>query len=441
MTVAPFSAVGGREAWRMSDDLFRQEVLAARRATWLGGITLARPASSKALVILSVIVAATVLLFVLLASYTRRSSVVGQLVPVRGAVTVVAPAAGVVAQLNAEEGGRVRRGQPLLRLDTPLATGSGADAIAALASRLAERRDGLDAAQRAREDMLVTQARGLHAQLDAARAEQAQLEQEIAVRQDALLLARQSLLRLQRLHVGRYVSTAQVEQQQGTVLDYAAQLQTMRRSAAGATRAIAQLEQALAELPGQQLSARAEHQRALAQLAQEEVETDARGAQALTATLDGVVATQLVKVGQAVQAGQPLLVLMPADATLEAELWVPSRAIGFITRGDAVMLRYQAYPYQKFGHQRGVVRRVGRHALGQRELQLSALGSNASEPYYRVVVALQRQGITAYGRDEPLHPGMLLEADILGERRRLIEWIFEPLYSITGRVEIAGDPS
>jgi len=27
-----------------------------------------------------------------------------------------------------------------------------------------------------------------------------------------------------------------------------------------------------------------------------------------------------------------------------------------------------------------------------------------------------------------------LEADIPGERRRLIEWIFEPLYSIRGKV-------
>jgi membrane fusion protein len=425
----------------MKDDLFREEVLQARRGSWLGGITLARPASAKALVILAVLGALAVLLFVVSATYTRRSSVIGQLVPVHGAVTVVAPAAGVVAQLNAEEGGRVRAGQSLLRLETPLATAGGADAIAVLGSRLADRREGLESAQRAREEVLSTQARGLQAQLTATRGEQAQVAQEIQVREAALALAQQSLARLQHLQVGRYVSAAQVEQQQAVVLDHAAQLQAMRRTEAAGTRAIAQLEQALAELPGQRLSARAEHRRALAQLAQEQVETDARGAQAITATMDGLVATQLVKAGQAVQAGQPLLMLVPADATLEAELWVPSRSIGFIAAGDEVMLRYQAYPYQKFGHQRGVVRRVGRNALGQRELQLGALGNNVSEPHYRVVVALGRQRVTAYGRSEPLHSGMLLEADILGERRRLIEWIFEPLYTLTGRVDIAAEPS
>ena len=51
-----------------------------------------------------------------------------------------------------------------------------------------------------------------------------------------------------------------------------------------------------------------------------------------------------------------------------------------------------------------------------------------------MTVALAAQAVTAYGRPEPLKPGMLLDADILGEKRRLIEWVFEPLYSLKGRV-------
>ncbi|WP_156304055.1 MULTISPECIES: hypothetical protein [Ottowia] len=47
---------------------------------------------------------------------------------------------------------------------------------------------------------------------------------------------------------------------------------------------------------------------------------------------------------------------------------------------------------------------------------------------------LPRQYITAYGRHENLKPGMLLDADIMGEKRRLIEWLVEPLYSVAGKV-------
>ena len=146
--------------------------------------------------------------------------------------------------------------------------------------------------------------------------------------------------------------------------------------------------------------------------------------------MGGVIATQLVKPGQAVHLGQPLLSLLPGDGRLEAELLVPSRAIGFIEPGDSVLLRYQAYPYQKFGHHQGKVERISRSALGASELGTA----QAAEPYYRVTVALDMQAVTAYGNEEPLKPGMLLDADILGEKRRLIEWVFEPLYSLKGRV-------
>ena len=146
------------------------------------------------------------------------------------------------------------------------------------------------------------------------------------------------------------------------------------------------------------------------------------------------MATQLVKAGQAVQAGQPLMSVLPTDSPLQAELLVPSRAIGFIAPGDAVLLRYQAYPYQKFGHQRGKVSRISRSALSSGELGALVGKAGQGEPFYRITVKLARQAITAYGKPEALKPGMLLEADVLGEKRRLIEWVFEPLYSLRGKV-------
>lgn len=99
-----------------------------------------------------------------------------------------------------------------------------------------------------------------------------------------------------------------------------------------------------------------------------------------------------------------------------------------------MLLRYQAFPYQKFGHQLGEVTQISRSALSSSELNALVGRSSDRESLYRVTVKLMRQKLTAYGRPEPLKPGMLLEADILGERRRLIEWIFEPLYSLRGTV-------
>ena len=79
--------------------------------------------------------------------------------------------------------------------------------------------------------------------------------------------------------------------------------------------------------------------------------------------------------------------IVPAGEKLEAQLFGPSRAIGFIRAGQRVLLRYEAFPYQKFGQYEGVVAEVSRTAINPAELtQLSGLTSllAADEPVYRM---------------------------------------------------------
>jgi hypothetical protein len=40
---------------------------------------------------------------------------------------------------------------------------------------------------------------------------------------------------------------------------------------------------------------------------------------------------------------------------LQAEIYIPSRAIGFVKPGQEVRLLYDAFPYQRFGAYRGRV--------------------------------------------------------------------------------------
>ena len=112
--------------------------------------------------------------------------------------------------------------------------------------------------------------------------------------------------------------------------------------------------------------------------------------------------------------------------------------VGFVRGGEAVMLRFDAYPYQKFGHTAGRVAQVARVALSSQDLSalgLSGLDSTGSgEPVYRITVDLAAQSIMAYGEARPLQIGMQLEADIMQERRKLYEWVLEPLISITGKL-------
>lgn len=421
----------------MTQSLFRKQVIDARRISWLGGISLVQPLRLWVLTAFAAVAALCVGLFLALGTYTRRSTVTGQLVPGKGLAIVMAPATGVVGELNASEGDRVAAGQRLAVVLVPRATPEGGDTQTALEQRLRQRQDGLVSMQAAQAGQLGAQASGLRAQLAVARRELAQIETEVATRQNQARIAGETLEKLRQLEDGRYVSVLQIKQQESNVLDYTGQAQALQRQAIAARRGIAQLEQALRELPGQQQATQAALQRDLAQLEQERVETAARGALVVSAPVGGLVATQLVKPGQAVQAGQPLMSLLPGDGKLEAELLVPSRAIGFIEPGDKVLLRYQAYPYQKFGHQQGRVSRISRSALSPGDLGALIGNAQQGEPLYRITVHLRKQGVIAYGKNELLKPGMLLDADVMGERRRLIEWIFEPLYALEGGIENA----
>jgi membrane fusion protein len=76
---------------------------------------------------------------------------------------------------------------------------------------------------------------------------------------------------------------------------------------------------------------------------------------------------------------------------------------------------------------------VSRTPLQAAELASLAL-PQSNEPLYRITVALDKQAVQAYGQAQPLAPGMQLDADVLLDRRRLIEWIFEPVLSVAGRV-------
>jgi membrane fusion protein len=414
--------------------LFRSEVMQARGASRLGGISLAQPVSSWLLTGAGCAVAVAVAMYLVSGSYTRRTHVVGRLVPLQGLATMLAPAAGVVSKVGAMEGAAVAAGQVLAVITVAHSSIASGPSSLAVANSLAERRAGVQSAQRGQQRLVAAQAAGFTAQVVEAQRELAQVTAQVATREQQLRISEETLARMRELHERQYVSLSQLAQQESALLEQVLAVQELRRQASALGRSLLQLRQSLAELPAQRLAIDAGAQRDLAALEQERLGIEAQGAVAIPAAAAGVVTAQIVKSGQSVQQGQPLFSVLPGDGGLEAELLVPSSAAGFIAPGDRVLLRYQAFPYQKLGQQQGRVTRVSRSALGPGELGALGGSSGDGQPLYRVSVSLPAQSIAAHGRVESLKPGMLLDADILGEKRRLVEWLFEPLYSLRGRL-------
>ena len=243
--------------------------------------------------------------------------------------------------------------------------------------------------------------------------------------------AERTVARHEQLVAAHFVSEATLQQKQDELIDQRNQLAQIQRSITSLNSDLnaARLELAASGLKRANNTAGIERQ--ISELAQQLTEADTRRGVVLTAPADGTVTTILAEVGQAATPNAPLLSILPAGAELQAQLLVPTRAAGFIRPGQQVALRYQAFPYQRFGHHIGKVTEVGRTVIQPNE---SSLPMPVQEPVYRVTVRLPMQQVRAYGQAMALQAGMAVDADIRIDRRRLIEWVFDPLLSITGRV-------
>jgi membrane fusion protein len=416
----------------LSQGLFRQEVLDARKGSWLGGIAVATPLSRWVIVAMVLAVGTALVLFLVLGHYTRRESVAGQLVPSTGLLNVAAPSAGTVSRVLVRDGQGVKAGQALLEISSEQESSALGDTHVLVGEQLTIQRARLQSDLLMQQQLASQQSSALKTKIGLLRAQLAQIADQLNLQQQQATSAHDLLERIRPLNARGYVSGLQIQQQESAFLEAQAQYKTLVRQQLDAQQQMDAAQQELAQLPLQASTRRNDIERQLATVSQSIAQNETQRAVVLRAPRDGVVSALLLKPGQMVGAAQPLLSILPAGSELQAQLLVPSRAIGFIAPGSRVVLRYQAFPYQKFGQQYGRVADISRSALTPAETG-ALVGQQAKEPLYRVQVALDNQHVQAYGKAEALKPGMVLEADVLMERRRLIEWVFEPLYGLGKR--------
>lgn len=417
--------------------LFRSAALGAHKTKWLGDIVLIRPFSYKVLTAIAAGMALVVIAFMVWGTYTKRSTVVGQLLPDSGLVKVYVPQLGIVQEKRVAEGQRVNKGDVLYVLSSERQSDALGSIQAAISHQVTARRDSLRDEMDKTRRLQGEERDSLVKRIDGIESELRKLDTLIEGQRSRVDLAKDSVARYQGLLDQDYISREQLQQKQEELLDLKTRLQSSERERIGVARELAQRKAELSGLGLKHQNQLSQIERGISTMDQELAESEAKRQILITAPETGTATAVVAEVGQAADGSRPLVSIVPVGARLQAQLYAPSRAVGFIRLGDPVLLRYQAYPYQKFGHARGKVVSVAKTALPANEI--SSLGGQGqqgqqSEPVYRITVELEAQTVTAYGKPQPLQAGMLLEADILQDTRRLYEWVLEPLYSLTGKL-------
>jgi membrane fusion protein len=406
--------------------LFRPEVLAARKDRLHGDVSLAVPLGWQAIgyLLFAAIVGAVV--FLACSAYARVETVTGAVVIDKGTAAIVPTRAGVIAGLAVRDGQQVAAGQLLARVrsEEDLAGGGTApqrmlDSLQQQDGQLSNQASLLLSAAAAERSRLAATAQGARDEITA-------LDQQIADQQRLLSLAENEYHQVEGVAAKGFLSRRDLEGREAALLSRRQQLAQLRqaRSAKLASLADAQRSVSQSDATAQAQAAAVQSQRT--QLIQQMAEADSSQGYSLTSPIAGTVTALTARLGQPAAQGQQLMVVVPTGGRTRVELYVPTSAAGFLKKGQEVRLAVDAFPYQQFGTLPARISDISTTAVARQS-------GDGAVPVYLVAAELLRPSVRAFGRDQPLLPGMTLTARIVTRKQSLFEWLFEPLFAVGRR--------
>src|SRR3981081_1813907 len=371
--------------------LFRQEAIdfLHQRRSW-GEVVSLQPISST---ILSWSLAGSVaflLCFLTIAQYARKETVIGYLTPTFGTAKIFVPQQGFIKKLHVKEGQEVAEGDPLLTVVTSQISANGDDVNATVLAVLAQQRDVVERQIAAEERRTASEHDRLASTIKGIAGETAQLEDQRKIQNERLKLSESFVSTGATLSAGGALPAIELKRREQAALEQKQNLASLDQQITARRTQLTDARHTLEQLP----IVAAERIRVLrgdlSWIEQRVAEVNGRRAYVIKAPTNGRVSTLQATVGQIADPRHMQLEIIPLDSTLQAQLFFPTRAFGFVRPGQQVRILYDAFPYQKFGTYRGSVTKVSHTILTGNE----TTGPIAlKEPAYRVTVVLEQRSL------------------------------------------------
>ena len=343
-------------------DLFRPESLAAQSSQWLGSVRLTQSIGYALAALMGAAVAAALGLFATFGTYTKKATVIGQLVPTGGVLRITHAAGtsntsgGTLLEARVKEGDRVQAGDVLFVISGERAmesAGNRSEAQAVISQALKLRLDATERDAALSKQRAFERTGNLTARIAAIDAEIGSFRLDADLYAARQRIAQDSLDRHERLAATGFMSTALTDGKREELLALQAQQQAQLRNKAALARERSTLVAQVNDARVQAQTDASELEKTRALLSQETTEHHARSKTLVTAPSAGIITAVAAQVGQGINNGALLATLLPVDTNgnanaLEAHFYATTRQAGFVEKGQTVLLRYAAYPYQKF---------------------------------------------------------------------------------------------
>lgn len=265
------------------------------------------------------------------------------------------------------------------------------------------------AAERARREAELATVRALIAKLEA-----------------TLPIAMQREADFRRLTEQGFVSSHAGQDRTRERVEQEGDLVTQRARLAEAKAALQEAEQARAAYLAETQRALGERQAQAAlkreQLTQERSKTEQRSRLTqLSAPVAGTVQQVAVHTeGGVVTPAQVLMVIVPKDAEVTAEVVIDNKDIGFVNAGQVAAIKLETFPFTRYGTVAATVKSV----------TADAVSDEKRGAIFPATLSLNHAGIDIDGKRIALSPGMNLTAEIKTGRRRVIEYLLSPIKRI-----------
>lgn len=396
----------------------------------------------------------------------------------QGHVKTVQPTeAGKVVAIHVENGRRVAEGDVLVELDPAEARADLADAQAALSAYRAEQLRRLAAAKavesdvvdenpkiewpddlpqvmRSREErvlrgdlaQLAADTRGFDAQIAQKDAEHDRLQETIDAQGDLIatlqerVAMRASLVSTGATSKANLIDAQETLQTQATTL--VAEKGELKEAVAAAEVLRQERRKAIEHFKADNDQKLDEAERQIDDDTQKVAKAQTKmGYMSVISPIAGVVSGLTVTtLGQAVNAGEEIMRIVPDGSALEIECYVENKDIGFVGAGQSAVVKVESFPFTRYGVLSATVERIGHDAIPEPDAQTlegnpaKAVKANffggaqrTQNLVFPVTLVPSRESMDINGAEIPLTPGMAVTVEFRTGKRRILEYLFSPL--------------
>ena len=405
--------------------LFRQKALDHSTKTLSGDVLVQPPVS-----FIFITVGLTLwvlLLFIWLSenNYTQKRLVSGWLVPLNGVTKVYNPIPGsVIERIYFQEHDEVNQGDVLLRLKKPnMSTGNIRSDISILEELAGQKKSVKGRIRRVSEDS-AQQAINIDRQVVLGEKQLVDIRALIEILRERELIAKQEAEKFAELFDRNAISAVE----NNSILKELLAIQGVKieqdREYGAQQAEIEMLRNQRVQIKLESATQISELEERLSDLNQRTIEVQSNNQSTVLSPIAGVISNMQINLGQTVPGPLPLLEIVPKEYKLQAKLLVPIEAIGHLALGKKIFLRYDSFPYQKYGVYEASITNISQTVSSPEEILDRPIA--LKEFVYLVTATLHRPAINSGTTETFLRPDMTFKAEIFLRKQSLLAWLLEP---------------